>query len=122
MGPHLLRGLARGKGVQTVLGRRPPFARLNFLIEDSGWTGRVEPLHGDITKPELGIEADPHFLEKADIFHLAAVYDLEASEEDNQRANVEGTSNVVALAHRIGARVHHMSSIAVAGARWKGKF
>ena len=122
IGRHLLRELAKREGVTYVLVRRPSLARLNSLIEDSGWTGRVEPLHGDITKPELGIEADPHFLEGADIFHLAAVYDLEASADDNQRANVEGTSNVVALAHRIGARVHHMSSIAVAGARWKGKF
>src|SRR4029077_8695573 len=45
-----------------------------------------------------------------------------APEDANERANVDGTRNVLELASRIGARVHHMSSIAVAGARWKGSF
>ena len=122
IGRHLLRLLARREGTTYVLVRRASVPRLDFLIEDSDWTGRVEPLIGDITAPQLGIESDPYFLEGADIYHLAAVYDLEASEEDNQRANVDGTRNVVDFARRVGARLHHMSSIAVAGSGWKGKF
>ncbi len=56
------------------------------------------------------------------MYHLAAVYDLEASEEANERANVGGTRNVVTLVEQIGGRLHHVSSIAVAGGKWKGKF
>jgi NAD(P)-dependent dehydrogenase (short-subunit alcohol dehydrogenase family) len=122
IGRHLLRELAKREGMTYALVRRSSGARLDFLIEDSGWQGQVEPLRGDITAPNLGIEADPDFLEGADIYHLAAVYDLEASEEENQKANVDGTRNVVDFARQVGARLHHVSSIAVAGARWKGKF
>ena len=122
IGRHLLHLLARREGMTYVLVRRASLARLSVLIEDSGWGDRVEPLIGDITAPGLGIQADPGFLAGADVYHLAAVYDLEASEEANERANVDGTRNVVELAQRVGARVHHMSSIAVAGALWKGPF
>jgi NAD(P)-dependent dehydrogenase (short-subunit alcohol dehydrogenase family)/thioester reductase-like protein len=49
-------------------------------------------------------------------FHLAAVYDLKASAEQQQAANVTGTRNVVAFANEIGAGCfHHVSSIAAAG-------
>jgi nucleoside-diphosphate-sugar epimerase len=46
------------------------------------------------------------------------VYDVEADEEASERANIEGTRNVIAFsnAHRVG-RFHHVSSIAVAGGR-----
>ena len=50
------------------------------------------------------------------VFHLAAVYDVEADEESSERANVDGTRHVIefANAHDVG-RFHHVSSIAVAG-------
>ncbi len=80
-------------------------------------------MEGDITAPGLGLStADVPRLEGADVYHLAAVYDLEAGEKANQEVNVDGTRHVVELAQRIGGRLHHMSSIAVAGSRWKGKF
>ena len=86
----------------------------------------VQPLIGDITKPMLGLDrADLDRLrgERVEVFHLAAVYDLEASDEANQLANVEGTRNVVAFANRVRARrLHHVSSIAVAGGSFKGEF
>src|SRR4029079_2408071 len=50
------------------------------------------------------------------LFHLAAMYDVEADEEASERANVDGTKHVIefANAHDVG-RFHHTSSIAVAG-------
>jgi len=49
-------------------------------------------------------------------FHLAALYDLDASAEAMQRANVEGTRHALELAQAIGAsHFHHCSSIAAAG-------
>jgi NAD(P)-dependent dehydrogenase (short-subunit alcohol dehydrogenase family) len=50
------------------------------------------------------------------VFHLAAVYDLSASAEDQEKANIEGTRNAMAFAHEVGAKCfHHTSSIAAAG-------
>ena len=123
IGRHLLRQLARRDGITFVLVRPGSRERLEALIEAAGARDRLVPMPGDITQPSLGLSSsDSAQVEGADIYHLAAVYDLEASEQDNQRANVEGTRHVVELAAATGARLHHMSSIAVAGARWKGKF
>ena len=123
IGRHLLRELARRDGQTFVLVRPGSRERLEALLDALGAGDRLVPINGDITQAALGLsDADQARLRGADIFHLAAVYDLEASEEDNRRANVDGTRHVVELAQRTGARLHHMSSIAVAGARWKGKF
>jgi NAD(P)-dependent dehydrogenase (short-subunit alcohol dehydrogenase family) len=123
IGRHLLRLLAGREGTTYVLVRPRSSERLEAFIDSIGARGRLEPLAGDITQAGLGLAAsDRERLREADFFHLAAVYDLEASEQDNEIANVEGTRHVVNLAREVGARVHHMSSIAVAGARWKGKF
>jgi len=123
IGRHLLRLLARREGTTYVLVRAASRERLETLVESIGAGDRLKPVQGDVTAAALGLAAaDQVRLKGADIYHLAAVYDLEASEVDNQRANVDGTRHVVELAEKVGARVHHMSSIAVAGSRWKGKF
>ncbi|HET7339608.1 MAG TPA: SDR family oxidoreductase [Candidatus Dormibacteraeota bacterium] len=123
IGRHLIRLLARRDGITFVLVRPASRERLEALIDSLGARDSLRPIEGDITQPLLGLgAADLERLKGAEIFHLAAVYDLEASEEANRRANVDGTQNVVELAQRLGARLHHMSSIAVAGARWKGPF
>ncbi|HEY3194922.1 MAG TPA: SDR family oxidoreductase [Candidatus Dormibacteraeota bacterium] len=123
IGRQLLRELARRDGTTYVLVRHRSRQRLEHIIEALGANDRMLPLVGDITSPLLGIsQSDQEKLSGADVYHLAAVYDLEASEEANERANVVGTQNAVDLASRVGARFHHVSSIAVAGAKWKGKF
>jgi thioester reductase-like protein len=55
--------------------------------------------------------------EKIDhFFHLAAIYDLNASAEAQQQANVDGTRNAVQFAKAVSAGCfHHVSSIAAAG-------
>ncbi len=80
---------------------------------------RVHMVAGDIELPDFGLSADA--LEALSgqidhVFHLAALYDLGAPAELQQRVNVEGTRNAVAFAERIGAKkLHHVSSIAAAG-------
>ncbi|SBT06172.1 Male sterility domain protein [Candidatus Accumulibacter aalborgensis] len=80
---------------------------------------RVIPVVGDLTQAELGVgKADVQALTGRieHFFHLAAIYDLKASAEDQQRANVDGTRNTVRLAEAIGAKHFHLvSSIASAG-------
>ena len=123
IGRHLLRELARRDGLTFVLVRPGSRERLEALVESLGAGDRLRPMTGDITAPGLGLSAaDGARLKGADFYHLAAVYDLEAAEQENERANVEGTRNVVELASKVGARLHHVSSIAIAGGRWKGKF
>jgi len=80
---------------------------------------RVIPLVGDLTEPLLGIDARAARKLKGKVehfFHLAAIYDLNASAEAQQRANVDGTRNTVRFAESIAAKHFHLvSSIAAAG-------
>ncbi len=86
---------------------------------------RCIPIVGDIAKPGLGLSPADKTKIKGKIkhfFHLAAMYDMAASAQDNETANVTGTENAVALANEIKAGLfHHMSSIAVAG-NYEGVF
>ena len=123
IGRHLLQRFARREGTTFVLVRPGSRERLEAFVESIGARESLKAVTGDITAPGLGIDASLlHDLRHADVFHLAAVYDLEAAAEENERANVEGTRRVVELAAKVGGRLHHMSSIAVAGSHWKGKF
>jgi NAD(P)-dependent dehydrogenase (short-subunit alcohol dehydrogenase family) len=118
VGRHLVEELLRRDGTIYVLVREGSRGRLDELIESWGAGDRVVPVVGDLSKEALGIEG---FDEKIDhLFHLAAIYDVTASEEAMMKANVEGTRHVVEFAngHDVGM-FHHTSSIAVAG-DWKG--
>src|SRR5215472_12096715 len=123
IGRQLLRQLARRDGPTYVLVRPGSRERLEAFIASIGAADRLHPMRGDISQTMAGVaDSDLGRLDGADLYHLAAVYDLEAPEEANQRANVDGTRNVLELAQSVGARVHHVSSVAVAGSRWKGQF
>ncbi len=121
IGRYLLAELLEREGTIHVLVREGSRGKLDSLIgrlapED----GRIVPVSGDLAKPGLGVEG---FGERIDhLFHLAAVYDVEADEDASERANVDGTRHVIefANAHDVG-RFHHVSSIAVAG-KYEGVF
>ena len=81
------------------------------------------PLTGRHHATRAGRRRSKGGLKGADIYHLAAVYDLEAPERTTSGRTSTARRNVVAARRRASARrIHHMSSIAVAGGRWKGKF
>jgi short-subunit dehydrogenase len=118
IGRHLIEALLRRDGTIYVLVREGSRGRLDELIDRWGAGDRIVPVVGDLSKTALGVEG---FDEKIDhLFHLAAIYDVEASEEAMMRANVDGTRHVVefANANNVGM-FHHTSSIAVAG-DWRG--
>ena len=119
IGRHLIGALLERGHEVSVLVRPTSRGRL-----EERWGAAVEAVEGDITAVGLGLTSEQRRrLRGADVFHLAAVYDLEANEEANQVANVDGTRNVVKLATEAGAaRIHHASSIAVAGGSFKGEF
>ena len=80
---------------------------------------RAIAVPGDLGADRLGVAADTLRALKGQIdavYHLAAVYDLEADAESQVRVNIEGTRNLVAFAEAIDAgHLHHVSSIAAAG-------
>jgi NAD(P)-dependent dehydrogenase (short-subunit alcohol dehydrogenase family) len=111
--------LARNKPVY-VLVRRGSQKKLDALMKTWGADDKqVIAVAGDLTKKNLGVaDADLRKLKgKVDhMFHLAAVYDLAASAEDQQATNVEGTRHAVQFAESVSAGAfHHVSSIAAAG-------
>ena len=121
IGRHLVAELLKREGTIYVLVREGSRGKLDALVQRlDAPEGRIVPVAGDLSKPGLGVEG---FDEPIDhLFHLAAVYDVEADEEASERANVEGTQHVIefANAHEVG-RFHHTSSIAVAG-NYEGVF
>ena len=115
IGRHLVGELLKREGTVHVLVREGSRGKVDALAERLGAAeSRIVPVVGDLHKPGLGVEG---FDERIDhLFHLAAVYDVEADEDASMRANVEGTRHVAEFAnsHEVG-RFHHTSSIAVAG-------
>ncbi|MEP1213421.1 MAG: SDR family oxidoreductase [Marinobacter sp.] len=117
--------LARG-GTVHVLVREQSQDKLAQLRERWGADeSRVKAVIGDLTSPDLGIDAQTMKSLKGNIdhfFHLAAVYDMGADEKAQQATNIEGTLNAVGAAAALEAGCfHHVSSIAAAG-MFKGTF
>ncbi|MCL7943913.1 SDR family oxidoreductase [Marinobacter sp. ATCH36] len=117
--------LARG-GTVHVLVREQSQDKLAQLRERWGADeSRVKAVIGDLTSPNLGIDAKTMKSLKGNIdhfFHLAAVYDMGADEKSQQATNIEGTHSAVDAATAMEAGCfHHVSSIAAAGL-FKGTF
>ncbi|MEJ7825294.1 MAG: SDR family oxidoreductase [Solirubrobacteraceae bacterium] len=121
IGRHLVALLLERPGDVHVLVREESRQRLAQLVERWGDDGRVKPIAGDLRQPRLGL-SDEQIAQLAGgvdhLFHLAAIYDMTADDASNERLNVDGTRNAVALANALGAGcLHHVSSVAVAGER-----
>jgi NAD(P)-dependent dehydrogenase (short-subunit alcohol dehydrogenase family) len=127
IGRHLVEELLRNReGDIYVLVRAGSQDRLDKLIAERwGSSDRIKPVAGDLTEARLGVGDDWIADHKGSIdhfFHLAAVYDMTADEQSNERMNVQGTRNAVELANALEAgSLHHTSSIAAAGL-YKGLF
>ena len=120
IGQFLVRKLLqRGKPIY-VLVRKTSLRKLDALRTEWGATDKdIIPIVGDLAKKNLGVaDADVKKLKgKVEhFFHLAAIYDLKASAEAQQAANVDGTRHAVQFAQSISAGCFdHVSSIAAAG-------
>ena len=108
-----------------VLVRRESLTRFERLAAegDAPWGERAMALVGDLTADGLGLSDDTIAdLGPVDhVVHCAAIYDITVAEDAQRAANVEGTSAVIALSRRLGATLHHVSSIAVAGT-YRGEY
>jgi thioester reductase-like protein len=106
--------LQRGATVHALV--RPQSAgRLTQIAAGLGVPAqRLVAVPGDISRPGLALE--PYTGTPDHLFHLAAIYDMDADPEEMAEANVEGTRRVLefAAAHDVGT-FHMVSSVAAAG-------
>ncbi|PJE22077.1 MAG: short chain dehydrogenase, partial [Mycobacterium sp.] len=96
-----------------VLVRRRSLGRFERLALE--WGERVKPLVGELPELDLAEQVISELGPVDHLVHCAAIYDITVGEAEQRAANVDGTRAVVALAQRLGATFHHVSSIAVAG-------
>ncbi len=120
VGRFLVQNLLKHGEPVYLLVRKGSLGKLTALRKMWGADDKqVIAIAGDLGKPSLGVAADDIKRLKGKVkhlFHLAAIYDLAASAEDQQRANIDGTRNAVEFAQSVQAgRFHHVSSIAAAG-------
>jgi NAD(P)-dependent dehydrogenase (short-subunit alcohol dehydrogenase family) len=120
IGQFLVANLLQRGAPVYVLVRRESLKKLD--AQRGRWGAddkQVIGIVGDIGKKDLGVAAADlrKLAGKIDhFFHLAAIYDIGASAEDQQLANVEGTRHAVEFAAKVRAGcMHHVSSIAAAG-------
>lgn len=120
IGRFLVANLLKRKGTIHVLVRRESRKKFDAQAKRMGWDPkRVVAVEGDIAAAKCGLTAAQLRALKGKVkhfFHLAAVYDMSASAESQQVANIEGTRNALDLGAAIDAGCfHHASSIAAAG-------
>jgi len=119
IGRHLVQELVdHREGTIFVLCRASSLDRMEALVQAWG-SDRVVPVIGDLGAERLGVADDwveehrggiDHF------FHLAAIYDMTADDETNEKLNVGGTRHALELADALRAGCfHQVSSVAAAG-------
>lgn len=80
--------------------------------------GRIRLAEGDITRRDLGLaDAAATAADVAEVYHLAAIYDLSVPREFGMKVNVEGTRNVLDFAERAPrlSRLQYVSTCYVSG-------
>jgi thioester reductase-like protein len=125
LGSELLpRVLARRPADAALCLVQPRFAPLakaraeQLMAERPALAGRIRLVEGDLTRPGLGLpDQAAAAAEVAEIYHLAAVYDLMVRREVGLAVNVEGTRQVLAFARRCGRleRLQYVSTCYVSG-------
>lgn len=99
--------------------------KISTLEDIAKTTGELAWVVGDITQPELALQSKDRIkvLQADHVFHLAALYDLEATRESLTRLNTDGTRHLCSWLAESSFQgvLHHVSSIAVAG-NYQGVF
>ncbi|MCW3040774.1 MAG: hypothetical protein JWM31_2679 [Solirubrobacterales bacterium] len=106
--------LQRGATIHALV--RPQSAsRLTKIADALGVDReRLVAVPGDISRKDLTLERYTGIPDH--LFHLAAIYDMDADPEEMAEANVQGTRRVLAFAASHGVGTFHMvSSVAAAG-------
>jgi len=118
--------LTNREGEIHLLCREGSRARLDALITQQwGGSSRLVPVIGDLRADRLGV--DPEWIAEHrgsidHFFHLAAIYDMTASEELNETLNVGGTRAALSLAGALEAGTFHQVSSIAASGDYRGLF
>jgi nucleoside-diphosphate-sugar epimerase len=122
--------LLRSEGDEAVCLVQPKFAPLarrraqEIEAREPRCAGRIHLVEGDITRPGLGL-ADAAGLQRdtSEVYHLAAVYDLNVRRAVGMKVNVEGTRNMLDFAAGCAGlrRFQYVSTCYVSG-RYAGIF
>ena len=126
IGRFFLERLKSREGKIFVLTRRESLHKFETLAERFGEDReRLVPVYGDLAQPLLGLDEETRDQLRGQVSHFchfAAIYDISASLEAQQTANIDGTRHAVELAGELQAGCfHHVSSIA-AGGLYRGTF
>jgi short-subunit dehydrogenase len=112
------------RGIHVTALVRTPRDRREAILDSlhsvaGGVHGTLTEVSGDLRAPALGLDdAGLGALGRAGhCFHLAALYDIDAADEDIEAVNVGGTKQLLVALEgaKFAGRLHHVSSIAVVG-------
>ena len=116
--------LARGESVHAIVRES---SRERFEATAQHWPGgeKLKLVSGDLLEPMMGVSEEwiaEHRGKIDHAFHLAAIYDMTASEARNEELNTGGTAHLLELVAELQpGTLHHVSSVAVAGS-YEGVF
>ena len=116
--------LARGDTVHAIVREG---SRERFEATAQHWPGgeKLKLVSGDLLEPMMGVSEEwiaEHRGKIDHAFHLAAIYDMTASEARNEELNTGGTAHLLELVAELQpGTLHHVSSVAVAGS-YEGVF
>ncbi len=125
--PGLLRRSADDNAICLVQRKYAELAKRRereIVAAHPSLNGRIRLVEGDISVHDLGLDGTRRLRETvSEIFHLAAVYDLNVPRDIGMKVNVEGTRNVLELADGCSRleRLHYVSTCYVSG-RYDGTF
>ena len=117
--------LARGGTVYALVRESSQHKLEELKSRNPDAADRLIGVTGDLAEPLLGVSQKDIDAMKGQIdhfFHVAALYDLSASADDQYVANIDGTRNAVACAEALEAGVFQHTSSIVAGGNYKGTF
>jgi NAD(P)-dependent dehydrogenase (short-subunit alcohol dehydrogenase family) len=126
IGRNLVQRLLEREGTIYALVRAGSRGRLEELRTAMGPAGaRVVPIAGDLAQPGLGVSEEDLLTMRGEVdhfFHLAAIYDITASAETQEVANVEGTRHAIELAGAVEAGCFHLASSIAAAGLYRGEW
>jgi len=117
--------LARGARVHVLV---RPQSMDKFEALRGAWgarASRVVPVAGDLAEPNLGVsKTDQRKLggKVEHLFHLAAIYDLQAGSEAQDAANIVGTDHAMQFAETVQAGCFHLTSSIASAGLYQGTF
>jgi thioester reductase-like protein len=128
--PRLLDRDKRVKAICLVQDRflnqaKKEIKELSSRFPDMDLPARVTLATGDITDPNLGLgnQYDAYTKKTTEVFHFAAVYDLDVKRDFAYRVNVDGTRHVLDFCERcLNLKRHHYVSTCYVSGKYPGVF